>query len=250
MPPKKTVTDSTNNNSTMDKPKRGRSKKEQIVELSIEEKKEPVIVEKSWSQIMEDSPKKNKIDDSSDESEDFTIIKNNKKYVDSESESSEENSDDDKMIKSIFETKTKNRYNSSKPFLKKEFKSNKPTSIADFDHDEYAKLDEDELCDYDTMDLLKVLMVRGINNNNPTLFAKAKSLLKELNFEEEPFNNRESRYGEDSFRGRGGYRGGFRGGSRFNNNNREQNVFEAGAGGGGDPKLFRRGGRGRGGFRA
>lgn len=237
--PTKKISETSTNNSTMDKPKRGRKPAEKVEK----------IIEKSWSKLEEETQssddeviklKSNKID-SSDNSE----VETNK----IEDSSSEEDN--------IF-TKTKFSQNKSIFAPKERFIANKLVSIADFDHDEYIKLDEDELSDYDTMDLIKVLMVRGISNNNPTLFSRAKNLLKELNFETEDihksFNSDTHRYSNDSFRGgRGGYRGDYRNDRKehFQRNEKEQNVFEAGAGGGGDPRQFRRGGfrGGRGGFR-
>ncbi len=68
----------------------------------------------------------------------------------------------------------------------------KNKSIVDFDYDEINMMDMEELSDYDTNTLLKVLMVRGTKNNNPILWSKTRTLLKLLNFElkpNQPFRN-------------------------------------------------------------
>jgi hypothetical protein len=87
-------------------------------------------------------------------------------------------------------------------------------SIVDFDYEEVYLLDLDELSDYDTNTLLKVLMVRGTKTNNPILWSKCSTLLKLLNFEMKPnAPYRNNNYNRGGYRGgRGGYRGGGRGG--------------------------------------
>ena len=56
-------------------------------------------------------------------------------------------------------------------------------SVTDFDKDEMRKFDEEHFKQYTFTELLKVLMVRGEDLNNPTLFHGSKLLLKQLHFE-------------------------------------------------------------------
>jgi len=80
----------------------------------------------------------------------------------------------------------------------KEFTKSKP-SIIDFDYDEIHIMDLEELSEFDTNTLLKVLMVRGTKTNNPVLWAKTKTLLKLLNFELEPRLNFNRNYSNKKY---------------------------------------------------
>lgn len=91
----------------------------------------------------------------------------------------------------------------------------KSKSIVDFDYDEIYMMDLDELADYDTNTLLKVLMVRGTKTNNPILWSKCKTLLKLLNFELKP---------NQPYRGRNNYRRDDRRDNRKDNNYNKKNF--------------------------
>ncbi len=91
----------------------------------------------------------------------------------------------------------------------------KNKSVVDFDYDEINMMDVEELSDYDTNTLLKVLMVRGTKNNNPILWSKTRTLLKLLNFElkpNQPFRNNNNNNNNNR--------------RNFNNNDRRDNRRE------------------------
>ncbi|AYV84117.1 MAG: hypothetical protein Hyperionvirus17_37 [Hyperionvirus sp.] len=108
----------------------------------------------------------------------------------------------------------------------------KPSVGHILESEKYRKLNEEKFKDFSNNDLLNVLMVRGLDNQNPTLFGSCRKLFSKLNFEKldkyseggERFSRNNSSQGP-SF-GRGGYRGG------------------SSRGGGGDYGYSRGGGRG------
>ncbi len=83
-----------------------------------------------------------------------------------------------------------------------------PPSIADFDRDEARTFDDRTVSELDVMDLLKVLVVRGADQHNPTLGGESERLMRQLNCES--LGNRGGRGGRGGRgrRGRGRGRGG------------------------------------------
>jgi len=89
-------------------------------------------------------------------------------------------------------------------------------SVLEFDESVIRDLDKKELSKYDMNTLLKVLMLRG-RDNNPALERFSKNALLDLNMERQP---RQPSFG-GNFRGRGGFRGG-RGRGHFSGPRHEQ----------------------------
>lgn len=88
-------------------------------------------------------------------------------------------------------------------------------SIIEFDHDAIRKLDIGTIKLTDNMTLLKILIVRGKDEHNPSLWAGTQRLLRQLNCEFERKPNFERRGGNDG----GNFRKNFSGG-------RERTNFE------------------------
>ncbi len=118
-----------------------------------------------WAEVTDDNEQQ-------DEHEDVNIEEESQK---SETEESSSESDEEEMLVENIKTVTE-KIN--------KIKNNK--SVTDFDYEEIFELDQEELSDYDTNTLLKVLMVRGTKTNNPILWGKCKTLLQILNFELKP----------------------------------------------------------------
>lgn len=197
MPPKK-VTKLENK----EEPKKIEVKKVEIkkVEVKKEEKskKNEVKDNKKWAEVTDDE-----YHDDDDVQEEHSSEKS-----ESESDGSEEEDDGVLDEEALLET-LKNVSSGMKPG------QNGAKSIVDFDYDEVHLMDSEELSDYDTNTLLKVLMVRGTKTNNPILWSKSRTLLRLLNFEikpNQPFHGHDRNRNYDR-NPRGGYRGG-RGGYR------------------------------------
>jgi hypothetical protein len=139
----------------------------QVVEPVKEVKKAKTdkVTDKQWAEVTDDGD-----------------YHNNEEQQENSEESSEESSESDKelLIEAI------------KTVADKINKTKNTKSVTDFDYEELFELDQEELVDYDTNTLLKVLMVRGTKTNNPILWGKCKTLLQILNFELKPNQPRQS----------------------------------------------------------
>lgn len=90
---------------------------------------------------------------------------------------------------------------------KKEIKDDKTTptekSVSDFDYDAIKKLDVGPVKDLDMLDLIKILIVRGKDLHNPSLWVSCERLLKQLNGERNPRDRHfEKPFNRDDYRGR------------------------------------------------
>jgi hypothetical protein len=184
-------------------------KKEVKTEKVEKGKKFDVKENKKWAEVTDD--------EYHDEDDGQVEVNSSEKSDDSSSDSDEDGVIDEEALLETLKTVN----SGTKP-------GQNGKSICDFDYEEIQLLDAEELSDYDTNTLIKVLMVRGTNNNNPILWSKSKTLLRLLNFEitpNQPFHGNQNRGG---FRGgRGGFRGGrggFRGGYNGDRNDRNDNY--------------------------
>ena len=208
MPPKKvTKVDTKVENKKVETKKVEVKKDDKNDKIEMKGKKSELKDNKKWAEVTDD--------EYHDEDDGEQVEDNSSEKSGSESEESEEDGviDEDALLESL-----KNVSSGIKPGQKN------GKSVCDFDYEEIQLMDAEELSDYDTNTLIKVLMVRGTNTNNPILWSKSRTLLKLLNFEikpNQPFHgNHNSRGG---YRGaRGGYRGGYRGdrGDRNERNDR------------------------------
>lgn len=183
--------------------------KEELKEETKEEIKE-VNNEKDldWANIKDSSdeehkPKKNK----------ESVKKQSKKIMKEQNNSSDENIKGKKVkelkeVKEVKEVKennieieplteeeddfVENPNNSFNKRNKKDYNlernTNKKESVLNFDRNEIQKLDNDRLSDIDNKTLLKVMMTRAMNNDNPSLYYKISNILKEISFERKAFN--------------------------------------------------------------
>ncbi len=101
----------------------------------------------------------------------------------------------------------------------------KATSVLDFNEGDIRKLNNEKFKEYDTNTLLKVLMVRGKDVQNPTIYDFAKNALLKLNFERPERHDQQEKSPRKGRNDRGG-----RGRGGFNNNSR---GFSSGYGRGG-----------------
>ncbi len=85
--------------------------------------------------------------------------------------SDDNNSDTDEHIKTV---------------LPRVANSSQESSVLDYDADEIQQFDSQHLSSIDSMRLLKVLIERGRNSHNPTLWSGTRRLLQQLNFERIP----------------------------------------------------------------
>jgi hypothetical protein len=103
-------------------------------------------------------------------------------------------SEEDSSEKSSEESEKELLIEAIKTVADKINKTKTTKSVTDFDYEELFQIDQEELVDYDTNTLLKVLMVRGTKTNNPILWGKCKTLLQILNFELKPNQPHQQRH--------------------------------------------------------
>lgn len=199
------------------------AKKEEVQEVKVVEVAKAAVVEKE-SKKDNDKKTDKKVDKKTKKWAEVVEEHETVEEKESESESEVEDIDDDEddedfveQLISIVPTKVVG------PNVEEKDKK----SIVDFDYDEIAQMDDEELADYDTIELLKVVMVRGFTSKNPILWNRTKSLLKELNFEKPDFpvhNNYHNNHHHNNNYHRGGFRTGFHEsvkGTKFNRDDNE-----------------------------